>query len=425
MVLAPGVARAQPVPPLCDEARPTSLLDAQTLRTSDRPPRAEIADYFSARDIRESRAYNGLANGLGYGALVVELIALLVLLLRYGRALGGWAMRVTGARWKRATLLMTAVTVCVPAIATLPFSIASHRHARAFGLATDTTWEHVVDVAKALGFAIVAVGIVALVFVGIARRAPRRWPVIVAAAAAVLTFTFVFLFPVVYEPAFNRFEPVDARTRARVLAVAEREGIAIADVVVSDASRRTTTLNAYVSGLGASRRVVLYDTLLDADLGCALEVVIAHELAHVKHGDVFRGTAIATAGAILGVFGLAWLIRRPRVRTLTGAEGAGDPRAVPIVIAAMVVASVLVAPAANWESRRIEARADRTALDVTQCPGEAIELQVALSRAALSDLNPHPVERWYAYTHPTVRERIQLAIDHAWRVARDGVGIFC
>jgi STE24 endopeptidase len=311
----------------------------------------------------------------------------------------------------------------VPAVATLPFAIASHAHDRTFGLATDSTSSFLLDDAKALGFTLVLAWIIAFVFVGLARRAPRAWPAIVAAVAALLTFVLVYLFPLVYEPAFNRFSPVEPRTKQQVLAVARAEGVAVKDVVVSDASRRTTVLNAYVTGLGPSRRVVLYDTLVRGDPGCQLIVVVAHELGHVKHDDVLHGTLEGMGGVIVGVFLLAWILRR--ARRVTGAEDAGDPRVIPFVAFAIVLATVLISPLVNWESRRVEASADRTAIATTRCPATAIALQVRLARADLDDLRPNAFVRWFSYTHPTALERIQLGVDAEWRMARAGEEILC
>ncbi|MCA1830270.1 MAG: hypothetical protein LC663_01960, partial [Actinobacteria bacterium] len=220
VVLHPTPAGAASLCPSATKPR----VDETALRARSQPPRARLGDYFTPKDLARADAYNGLSNALGYGALAVDVLVVGLLGLVYGKRLGGWGMRAARDRWKRATLLLTAVVVVVPPIATLPFAIASHAHDKAFGLATDATPSFLVDWLKALGFAMILGFVLVFITVGIARRAPRTWPVIVAAVAAVVTFLLVYLVPLVYDPAFNRFTPALPATAEQVLAVARAEG---------------------------------------------------------------------------------------------------------------------------------------------------------------------------------------------------------
>ncbi|WP_324277314.1 M48 family metalloprotease [Blastococcus brunescens] len=122
------------------------------------------------------------------------------------------------------------------------------------------------------------------------------------AGAAALVVVGSFLWPVLMEPAFNRFEPLAAgQLRTDLLELADENGTPVQDVLVSDASRRTTALNAYVSGFGSTRRIVLYDTVLDRLPDPQIESIVAHELGHVATDDVLSGTLIGALGA-----GAAW-----------------------------------------------------------------------------------------------------------------------
>ena len=124
-----------------------------------------------------------------------------------------------------------------------------------------------------------------------------------------------FLYPVVVEPLFNTFTPMSAGPfKQSVFRLAEQEGVQIDDVLVADASRRTTTLNAYVSGFGSTRRVVVYDNLLDDLTPGQARVVIAHELAHARNDDVVLGTALGSLGAVGAVALLALVLDSPWVR---------------------------------------------------------------------------------------------------------------
>ena len=178
-----------------------------------------------------------------------------------------------------------------------------------------------------------ATSLLLVVLVGCARRWRRAWPAVAggvlgrARAASGRSSTRSLV-----EPLFNDFHALpDGELRTAVLALADREGVPVDDVLVADASRRTTTLNAYVSGFGGTRRVVLYDNLVDDVPQDQTLSVVAHELAHARHDDVLTGSLLGAAGAVVGVGLLALLVGRRRGRTRVrrsggGAAGAGAGR---------------------------------------------------------------------------------------------------
>jgi STE24 endopeptidase len=183
----------------------------------------------------------------------------------------------------------------------------------------------------------------------------------------------------------------------------------IDDVLVADASRRTTTLNAYVSGFGSTRRVVVYDTLLTGLPQKETEMIVAHELGHAKHEDVLLGTVLGALGSAAGVGALALLLTRRRLLEHVQVDGLGDPHAVPLVLALAVVGSLLASPVQNTISRAIEARADRSALAATQDPETFIAMQKQLALRSLSDPTPPAWSQFWFGSHPTTLERIGLA----------------
>ena len=198
-----------------------------------------------------------------------------------------------------------------------------------------------------------------------------------------------FLAPVVLEPVFNRFEPLpEGELRDRVLALAERVGTPVRDVLVADASRRTSKENAYVSGFGKTRRVVVYDTLLEKAKPAELRAVIAHELAHRRYRDVLNFTLILVA-AVVGFVVLLWAV--------LGAE-AGDPRNVPIVLLLATLAQPLLVALVAAVSRRWEYRADRFALDVTRDPGALESAFRRLVESNVADLDPPRLVYYLKYT---------------------------
>lgn len=368
-------------------------------------------DHFSDEHIARAERYRDTRYLVGFGALGLSIAVAALLGLGFGsRVLGAWSASITGRWWLQVPLL-AAVVVTVPTLVKLPLSVAAHRHDRAFGLATNSTGAHLLDVAKAVGFELVIGIVAAIAFVGVARWLPRGWPIAAAAGGIALTFILVYLFPLVYEPAFNRFDPVEPAVRARVLALAERTGVVVDEVLVADASRRTTRKNAYVSGIGGSKRVVLYDTLLDSTPPDQVDFVVAHELAHDANDDVLRGTMYGAVGVVVGVVVLWWILTRNSFTSWLGIGGAGDPRAVPFLAFFLAAATLVTMPVANAISRRVEARADREAIEVTDDPQAAIDLHVTLAGDNLSDLDPNGFVVWAFFSHPPVLERIENALE--------------
>jgi STE24 endopeptidase len=205
--------------------------------------------------------------------------------------------------------------------------------------------------------------------------------------------------------------------RDDLLELARRDGVQVDEVLVADASRRTTAENAYVSGLGDTRRVVVYDTLLEGATPREVELVVAHELGHVTAHDVRLGTSLGALAAAAAVVAGAWLLddrgrRRVVLLRRAGVSGAGDPGVVALVLALATVASVAVAPVSTLVSRRIEARADVHALDLTRDVQSFAQMQRRLAVTNLSDLQPAWWQTALFATHPSAPWRIAMA--RAW-----------
>jgi STE24 endopeptidase len=187
--------------------------------------------------------------------------------------------------------------------------------------------------------------------------------------------------------------------------LAREDGVPVKDVLVADASKRTTALNAYVSGFGSTRRLVVYDTLLKDATPAQVRLVVAHELGHAAENDVLHGTLIGTLGAAFAVVLL---------RLLLGARMA-DPRRTALLLALIVSGTTLAAPVQNLVSRRIEARADYHSLRLTDDPKDFVAMQHALSVTNISGLEPSRWRYWMFASHPTPPERI--AMGRAWGTA--------
>ncbi|MFY9586496.1 MAG: M48 family metallopeptidase [Actinomycetota bacterium] len=378
--------------------------------------RARLSDYFTSSDIERSRAYRGTAYLLSFGGIGAALVAGAAIGLGPGlRRLGRLAQQLTGGRWPLEAIGLAAAVTIVVFLIGIPFAYGRYLHDRHWGLSTQSLGGFFADATKGVGFEVVLAVVTGLGFIAIVRALPRGWPAAAAGFAVGLTVLLVYVLPVVYEPLFNKFTPVEPDVRARVVAIAEHAGVKVGDVLVADASRRTTRLNAYVSGLGATKRVVLYDTLLARSDPKKVDLVVAHELGHVAHHDVLKGTIVGSVGAVAAVVFVWGLLSWERLRTWVGADGPGDPRWLPFLALVLAVVSFLALPAMNAFSRHMEAAADRAAINYTRGPATAIEVEVELARSNIADLEPNPFIRWAFYTHPPTLERIQIALD--WRAA--------
>jgi STE24 endopeptidase len=358
--------------------------------------------YFTAAEIARGEEFARWARVWSWSSLGVSLLALGALgFTRAGRALVG---RLPGRWWVQALLAVAAVEVAVRLL-TLPFAVALRRHVLDYGLSNQAWGAFAVDLTKSEALDILVTSLVALVLVASARRWPRAWPAVAGASLAVLVLLGSLVYPLVVEPLFNSFTPLsDGPLRTRILDLADREGVDVDEVLVADASRRTTTLNAYVSGFGGTRRVVVYDNLVE-DLGEDEVVsVVSHELAHARHQDVLVGSTLGAAGAALGVGLLALLVRRRK-----DDEGIADPRSVPRILALVAVAGLLASPVHNGISRQVETRADVDALRATADPAAFIALQQQLARRSVADLTPPAWSQTWFGSHPTTMSRIALA----------------
>jgi STE24 endopeptidase len=252
---------------------------------------------FTTEEVERARRYH---RPLYVALLVDTALGLLVLSLLVFTRLGSWLYAVVDdlSWWGRA-LLFPIVVLGVVTLLRLPLSFwRGHVHERRWGLSTQTVQQWLLDVAKGFTVAAVLASVSALAFVALARTLPGFWPAAAAPGAALLVLALGFAAPIVLEPLFNRFRPLGNPPLAGELrALADRAGMPVSNVLVADASRRTRRQNAYVSGLGATRRVVLFDNLLDVGEPREIRLVVAHELGHQRLRHVERGTLLAMAGA--------------------------------------------------------------------------------------------------------------------------------
>ena len=297
------------------------------------------------------------------------------------------------------------------AVAGLPLGAVAQSRARDVGLSTQTFASWLGDQARSAGIAALLAALGGAATVALVRDLDRRFwiggTVLVVAGAVV----FIWLAPVLLAPIFNRFEPLpDGRTRSEVLALADRAGVNVGQVYRVDASRRSTALNAYVDGIGTTKRVVIYDNALRELRPGELNSVVAHELAHVKGDDILRGLAFVALVAPLGVL---FVQLSAQVLTRRSGDDIRTPAGLPaLALSAAAVALVLGIPG-NQLSRAVESRADAFALELTREPGAFVDLQKRLAITNVADPSPPGFLQFVFGTHPTTMQRIGAAVTYA------------
>ena len=364
--------------------------------------------------VARGKAFHTALRPGGYGAMAIGLVAALVLgLTPLGARLVELAGRPFGGHWLARALVGGLAVIFVGEVVALPFAAWRQRIMRDYGLSTQGWGGWTVDLLKAYAVGAV-IGAIALVgFFTVTHFAPRGWWAFGAAGAAALTVLLTFVFPVLVEPVFNKFTPMEqGELRTRLIAMAERDGVPVRDVLVADASRRTRAVNAYVSGLGPTRRIVVYDTLLREAPPAEVEAVVAHELGHAEDGDVVTGTLLGAVGSAAAVCVLYLLGSWAGLLRRAGVESIAEPRAVALLVAVAAVGGLLAGPAQALVSRRIEARADRHALALTGDPGTFEAMQGRLGLVNLGDVDPNPIEHALFASHPSTVERMAAA--RAW-----------
>lgn len=368
------------------------------------PSAVPAGDVFSAAQAHRAESFAHEARILSWSSLAVSLLVASVLGFT---PVGPRLLRAMRGPWWVQVCAGGGLVLLVGRVVTLPLALLLRNELLDYGLTNQSLGGWMRDTAVSFALTWFVTALVLLVLIGSARRWDRAWPAVAGSVLAGLVMVGSFIYPVLVEPLFNHFESLPAGSlRTAILRLADEEGVHVDDVLVADASRRTTTLNAYVSGFGDTRRVVLYDNLVNDLPEDQTLSVVAHELAHAHHNDPLVGSALGAVGTFAAV-GLLGLV----VGTGTGHRrgGMSQPVIVPVVLALMAWGTLLGSPIENAVSRQIETRADVDALRTTHDPIAFIAMQKHLAVRGLSDPTPPGLSQFWFGSHPTVLQRIAVA----------------
>ena len=367
------------------------------------PAPVDVTSYFSRAEIDRAKAYRRPQLVLLAGGLAIQGALLGRLAARSAARPPGRLRRPFRRPAAAAAAAGVGLSLALEA-ASLPLAAIGHRRAVRVGLSTQSWRAWAGDLAKsgAIGAAVAGAG--AGGAVALMRRFGERWWIPAAGTAIAFGAAMTYAGPVVIDPLFNKFSPLPAgRARSDVLDLAREAGIEVGEVYVVDASRRTTAANAYVTGIWRTKRVVLFDTLLEHFTDAEVRLVVAHELAHVRHRDVQRGLLYLLVVAPAGSRAVARLTRR------LAPDGEPGPAVLPALALSAGALSVAVGLVANQLSRRIETRADTFALRATDEPEPFVGFEKRITLRNIADPDPPAWVSSLLATHPPTVERIGLA----------------
>lgn len=374
-------------------------------------PPADPASVFDTAFLDRAAAYQRrLYLALAAALLLRIAVATAVALTPWGRAAVGRVVDLVGeSRPARGAAAVVTLTVVATDLVILPLAWwAGYVHDGNFGLRTQGLGGWFYD--WLVLHVPVWLGVAAATLVGywIVRRAPRLWAPVAGAVAGLAAGIIVFASPVVLEPLSYRFTPLEpGAVRTEVQRVLAAAGEDVDAILVADASRRSTRQNAYISGFGASERVVLFDTLIQQRTPVEVGLVLAHELAHKRNADLVRLVLLSVAGGLAATYALRVVVTR---RTAAGKQRSpADPRAAAVVLLAVILLNVAATPVQSLVSRRAEEAADLGSLELTDAPDVFADMQIGLARANLGEPLPPRIVTWWWGSHPPTVARLAMA----------------
>jgi Zn-dependent protease with chaperone function len=279
---------------------------------------------------------------------------------------------------------------------------------RRYGLSNETFAGWMRDQVKSFAIGLLLGGGAAELIYWLMRVSPAAWWLVGAAIFTLLIVGLTNLAPVLLLPLFYSVKPLGRNAlRARLVALAERAGARVLGAYEWGLGDKTRKANAALAGLGGTRRILVSDTMLAEYSDDEIEVVMAHEIAHHVHGDIWKGIGFESALVLAGFY-LASVVLQA-VAAPSGLRGVDDVAGLPLLLMTAGAVSLVMVPVAHAMSRAFERSADRFALDLTRNPDAFISAMRRLGAQNLAEEHPSRLVQWLFYSHPPMRDRIAAA----------------
>lgn len=283
---------------------------------------------------------------------------------------------------------------------------------RRYGLSTQSPVGWALDTLKGAALSLVFEVAAVVVIYALLAASPTFWWLWAGLVMLVFTVLLATLAPVLLMPIFYKFIPLeDGDVRRRALALAEKARTKVRGIYTIKMSEKTTAANAFVAGLGSTRRVVIADTLLNHYTPDEIEVVVAHELGHQVHRDIPKLIAMQVVVTLGGLY-VASVALAAVLRAVPAYHGLSDPATLPLLAVALGLFALVTTPLVNGLSRHVESQADVYALETTGMADAFISAMTRLANQNLAELDPAPWVEFLLYNHPSVGRR--LAMGRAW-----------
>ncbi len=389
-----------------------TLLGCQYFGNTDANTYTETLKYFSAEDIAVSRDYS--LTGFWFKAIwgTIYMVAL-ILMLRFGLfsklwgLVSGWA----GEGILKRDLLFTLLFLLILQMLSFPSSFY-------FGYLRETSSGFSnVDLAgwflryfKAVGLNIAFECFVFVVLIAVLKYLPTKWPWVLPLVLATIGASAMILTPVIVTPLFYNQKPLEnGEFRNKLLEIAQKAELPVEEIYVIDESRYSKHTNAYFTGFGKFKRIVLYDNLINSHTPEEAALIFAHEAGHWKHNHMFWGMCCWILGAFAVAYVVYWLFGALTAVKWFGLTEIHSASALPFFMLAYMISQLLFAPVESQISQYMEKQADKASIELTGLNQVFIDAQVRLSKDNKSDLLPHPFRVFWLYSHPTALRRINLA----------------
>jgi STE24 endopeptidase len=381
----------------------------------------KLADeHTQVSDSPEARRYNRIHRWLEFSDLALGLAFLLVLLLTgWNTLLRDWAYRAAFQNYTFSVFIYVLMLMLAAKLLGLGLDYYGLRLERRFKLSTQKTRAWVWDQVKEFLVGLLFAAIIAELLYFTIRISPQHWWLVAWATFMGLFVLLAQVAPLVLFPIFYKFEPLENDDlKNRLVRLSERAGTKVRGIYKWHLSEKSNKANAALTGLGATRRIILADTLLDHYSADEIEAVLAHELGHHVHRHIFK-SIVLQAIVTLGGFWAANYVLHLSIEQWGMFDTLSDFSNLPLLVLVSTVLSLLLMPALNAYSRFNERQADRYAFESIRSVQPFISSMNKLAAQNLAERTPSLWVEWLFHSHPAISRRVAAA--EAWRELRLGL----
>ena len=388
------------------------LMGSQYAGNTDPSFRAAVLRHFSDGDIAAGREYAlyGFWFRAVYGFL---LLGALIAMLRHGFFGALWQRTgdLAGPGLMRQDLLFILASLLVIQVMSFPSSVyLGYWREAASGFSNIDFAGWLLRYSKSLLLGLGLQTLAILILLAVMRWFPQKWQLLVPGVMGLFALAVTLLAPIIITPLFYNQTPLaDGKFKADILGMAEQAGMEVEDVYVIDESRYSKHTNAYFTGVGSYRRIVLYDNLIKSHTPEEAALIFAHEAGHWKYNHVAWGLSLGVLGML--VIAVAYRLLFPVIAQVSwfGLTDMAGASGLPFLMVLLMMLQLFSAPVESQISQLMEKQADRVALELTGLRDVFISAQIRLSRDNRSDLLPSPLRVFWLYSHPPAIERIRMA----------------